>query len=76
MIGRRYKLWWSRNGASGVGAMVKEDRYENEVEARRESDRVMSLVVVFEEDELRLICGYAPQSLRSLEEKHSSYDEL
>ena len=34
---------------------------------------MMSVVVVFEEDVLRLICGYAPQS-RSLEVKHS-YDE-
>ena len=35
------------------------------------SDRVMTLVVVFEEDVLRLICGYAPQNGRSLEEKQS-----
>ena len=38
-------------------------------------DRVMT-VVVCEEDVLRLICGYAPQSRRSLEEKQSFYDEL
>ena len=30
------------------------------------SDRVMTVVVVFEEDVLRLFCGYAPQSGRSL----------
>ena len=35
----------------------------------------MTLVAVFEEDVLRLICGYAPQSGRSLEEK-SFHDEL
>ena len=35
------------------------------------SDRVMTLVVV-----LRLICGYASQSGRNLQEKHSFYDEL
>ena len=35
------------------------------------SDRVISLVV-FEEDVLRLICEYAPQSGRRLEEKQSS----
>ena len=34
------------------------------------------VVVVFKKDVLRLICGYAPQSVRSLEEKHSFYDEL
>ena len=33
-------------------------------------------LVVFEEDVLRLICGYAPQSGRSLEEKESICDKL
>ena len=37
------------------------------VEVRRVSDRVMT-VVVFEEDVLRLSCGYAPKRGRSLEE--------
>ena len=32
--------------------------------------------VVFEEDVLRFICGYAPQSGRRLEEKQSFYDKL
>ena len=45
------------------------------VELRWVSDRVMTLVVV-EEGVLRLICGYAPQSGRSLEEKQSFYEEL
>ena len=40
------------------------------------SDRVMAVVLVFEEDVLWLICGYAPQSGRSLEEKHFFCDEL
>ena len=31
------------------------------------SDRVMTIVVVFEADVLRLICLYAPQSGRSFE---------
>ena len=44
------------------------------VEERRVSDRVMSAVVC-EEDMLRLICGYAPQSGRSSEEKQSLHDE-
>ena len=30
---------------------------------------VMTVVVVFEDDVLRLICGYAPQSRRSFVEK-------
>ena len=33
-------------------------------------------LVVFEEDVLRFICGYAPQSGRRLEEKQSFYDKL
>ena len=32
-------------------------------------------LAVFEEDVLRLICGHAPQSGRSLEKKKSFYDE-
>ena len=31
---------------------------------------------MFYEDVLRLVCWYAPQSGRSLEEKQSFYDEL
>ena len=45
------------------------------VEIRRVSDRVMAVVLVFEEHVLRLICGYALQS-GSLEEKQFYYDEL
>ena len=33
----------------------------------------MTAVVVFEEDVLRFICGYAPQSGRNLEEGQSFY---
>ena len=40
-------------------------------EVRRVSDRVMAVVLFSEEDELRLICGCAPQSGGSLEEKNS-----
>ena len=32
-------------------------------------------MLVFEEDVPRLICGYAPQTERTLEEKQSFYDE-
>ena len=37
---------------------------------------MISVVVVFEEDVLRLICGYALQSGRTLEGKQSFYVEL
>ena len=36
------------------------------------SDRVLAVVLDFEEDVLRLICGYAVQSGKRLEEKQSS----
>ena len=60
--GTRYKLWWSGKGdrVGGVGVMLKEEMCEKLVEVRRISDRVVTLVV-FEEDVLRLICGYVPQ---------------
>ena len=45
------------------------------VEVRRVNNRVMT-DLVFEEDVLRLICGYAPQSGKRLEGKQSFYDEL
>ena len=46
------------------------------VEVRRVSDRATNVVVVSEEDVLRSICGYAPQSGRNFEEKQSFYDEF
>ena len=36
----------------------------------------MTIAVVFEEDVQRWICGYAPLSGRSFEEKQSFFDEL
>ena len=63
-------MWWSGKGneVGCVGFMVKEELCQKVVEVRRVSDRVMT-VVAFVEDVLRLICRYAPQSGRSLEEK-------
>ena len=58
-----------------MGVVVREELYEKVVEVRRVSDRVMT-VVVFEEDVLRFVCGYAPQSGRTSKEKLSFYDEL
>ena len=64
---RRYKLWWSgKDGFGGVGVTV-EDMCEV-VEARRVSDRVITVVLVLEEDLMRLICGCAPQNHRCLKE--------
>ena len=53
-----------------MGVMVKKELCEKEVEVRRESDRVVEVVVVFEKDVIRLIHGYAPQNGRSLEDIH------
>ena len=64
---RRYRLWWPEkgDGVGGVGVMVKEEQCEKVVEVRCASHRVMTIVVVFEEDVLRLICGFDVQSGRS-----------
>ena len=71
MKGRRYKVWWYEKGivVGCVGVMVMEELCEMVVKLKKVSDRVMTDVVVFEGDVLRLICGYAPQSGRSFEEK-------
>ena len=73
MKGRRYKPSWSgkEDGVGGVGVMLKEELHKKGVGVRRISDRVMTIVVVFEEDMLRLICGYATQCGRHLKEKHT-----
>ena len=70
MKGGGCKLWWSGkgDGVGGVEVMEKEELCENVLEVRRVSDRVMT-VVVFEEDVLRLICGYALQRGLSFDEK-------
>ena len=44
------------------------------VKARRVSDRVMNVIVVFEEDGVRLICQYALQSGQSLEGLKGEWD--
>ena len=59
VIGRRYRLLWSgkEDGVGGVGIIVKDELCEKVVEVRRVCNRVMTLFVVSEEDDLRLICG-------------------
>ena len=56
--GRRYKLWWSGNsyGTGGVGVLVKEELCEKLVEVRRKNDRVMTVVLAFEEEVVRIVC--------------------
>ena len=44
---------------------MKEELREKVIEVRRKSDRVMAMVLVFEEEAIRVICAYAPQVGRS-----------
>ena len=50
--------------------LVKEELYDKVVEVRRVNDRVMSLVIVLELKVLRVVCAYAPQSGKSMEENN------
>ena len=75
--GRRYKLWWSGNsdGTGGVEVLMKEELCEV-VEVRRKSDRVMKVVMALEEEVVRIICVYGPQSGRTGAEKERLSDNL
>ena len=70
MEGKRYKLWWSGKGdrVGSVGVMVKEELFEA-VEVRIVNVRVMVDVLVFEEDVLRLVCGYTLPSGTGLDQE-------
>ena len=46
------------------------------MEIRRSSDRVIVVVLAFEQEVLRVICGYAPQCGRPITEKVKFYDEM
>ena len=72
----RYKWWWSGkgDGVGGVEVMVKEKLCEKVVEVRWVSDRVMVVVLVFQEHVLRPIWGHARFSGRNLEEKQLFYE--
>ena len=52
-----------------MGVLVKEELCEKVVEVRWRSDRVMTVVTVLEEEVLRIICVYGPQSGRTATEK-------
>ena len=57
---RSYKLWWSgnNNGIGGSGISVKEELCKKVVEVHRRCDRVMSRMLVFKEEVMRVICAY------------------
>ena len=76
--GMRYKLWWSGNndGIGGVGILVKEELSEKVVEVRRKYNRVMAIVLAFEEEVIRVTCAYAPQVGKSECEKDQFYNDM
>ena len=57
---KRRWCWWC--GSNGEGRAVCEG-----VEVRRASDRLMTIMLVLEEDAMRLICGHFLQNGRSFE---------
>ena len=55
---------------------MKEELCEKVVEVRSKNDRVMAMVLVFEEEVIGVICAYAPQVGRSECEKDQFYDDM
>ena len=52
---------------------MTEELGEKVEEVRRKSDRVMAMVLAFEEEVIRVICAHAPQAGRSESEKDQFY---
>ena len=75
---RRYKLWWSGNddNIGRVGILVKQELSKEVIEVQRKSDRAMAMVLVFEEEVIRVICAYAPQVGRSECKKDKFYNDM
>ena len=61
--GRRCKWYWfGSNNGIGVGILVQEELCEKVVEVRRKCVRMMTTVLVFKEEVIRVICAYAPSA--------------
>ena len=75
---RRYKLWlFGKNDEiRGVGILLKKELREKVLEVRRKSDRVMAMVLAFEEEIIKVVCAYGPQVRRSDREKDQFYNEM
>ena len=58
--GRRYKLG-KNDGTEGIRILLKIELCKKAIKVQRKSDRVMAMVLVFEEEVIRVICVYAPQ---------------
>ena len=67
---RRYKLSWSGKGdeIGGVGVIAKK-LDEKLVKVKRMSDRIMAIELIFGEDVLRLISGFALHGGRHVKER-------
>ena len=52
---------------------MKEELCKKVIEDRRKSDRVMAMVLAFEEEVIRVICAYVPQVGRSECQKNQHY---
>ena len=55
---------------------VKDELCKKVVEVRRRCERVMTVVMVLEEEVLRIISVYGPQSYRATAEEEHFYDDL
>ena len=53
----------------------KEELYDKVVEARRVNDRVMSHAIVLEGEVGRVVCAYASQSGKWMEDKQTLYED-
>ena len=71
-------MWCSGNndGMGGVGVLVKKELCEKVVEVQRKSDRVMTVVMALEEEVVRIICAYGPQSGRTGAKKKLFFNDL
>jgi len=71
--GARYKFFWrgSEEGVSGVGVLVAEKWIDSVLEVRRVSERLMVVRVAVGKSVVNLVCAYAPQVGRSMEEKEA-----
>ncbi|KAK3548042.1 hypothetical protein QTP70_003069 [Hemibagrus guttatus] len=77
-IGAGFKLFYYGvdSKRNVVGVVLKEEFVSNVLEAKRVSDRVMSLKLEIEGVMLNVVSGYAPQVGCELEEKERFWSEL
>ena len=69
--GAKFKFFWkgSEDGTGGVGLLVAERWIKNVIDVQRVNERLLVVRVAVGGSVLNLICVYAPQVGRSLEEK-------